>query len=141
MLMSELNKYGELEESSEACSKCQAEIQNDWVACPKCGQTLKKKCNGCGKLLQADWVVCPYCGCKNQEKSTGLSIYVDQRPPPGAMLNGFVSFPSGAKAHWFLDEMGRLGLEPEAGLEKPTQKDMQEFRSELARMLRQSTGE
>jgi hypothetical protein len=33
--------------------------------------------------------------------------------------------------------MGRLGLEPELGAEKPTQKDMQEFSTELRRMLQQ----
>ncbi len=66
-----------------------------------------------------------------------LSISVDQMPAPGAMLSGYVRFASGAKAHWFLDEMGRLGLEPELGSEKPTQKDMQEFSMELRRMLQQ----
>src|SRR5437867_8771784 len=64
-----------------------------------------------------------------------LSISVDQMPAPGAMLSGYARFSSGAKAHWFLDEMGRLGLEPELGSSKPTQKDMQEFTAELKRML------
>jgi hypothetical protein len=56
-------------------------------------------------------------------------------PAPGAMLSGYARFSSGAKAHWFLDEMGRLGVEPELGSSKPTQKDMQEFSVELKRML------
>jgi hypothetical protein len=64
-----------------------------------------------------------------------LSISVDQIPAPGAMLSGYARFASGAKAHWFLDEMGRLGLEPELGSGKPTQKDMQEFAAELKRLL------
>ncbi|HUK83642.1 MAG TPA: hypothetical protein VLZ12_13545 [Verrucomicrobiae bacterium] len=64
-----------------------------------------------------------------------LSISVDQVPAPGAMLSGYARFSSGAKAHWFLDEMGRLGVEPELGSSKPTQKDMQEFSTELKRML------
>jgi DNA-binding transcriptional MerR regulator len=74
--------------------------------------------------------------------STGgkLSISVDQMPAPGAMLSGYARFSSGAKAHWFLDEMGRLGLEPELGSEKPTQQDMKEFSTELRRMLQQSGG-
>ena len=66
-----------------------------------------------------------------------LSISVDQMPAPGAMLSGYARFGSGAKAHWFLDNAGRLGLEPELGSEKPTQKDMQEFSTELRRMLQQ----
>src|SRR5881296_368291 len=66
-----------------------------------------------------------------------LSISVDQTPAPGAMLSGYARFASGAKAHWFLDEAGRLGLDPELGSAKPTQKDMQEFSTELRRMLQQ----
>jgi hypothetical protein len=64
-----------------------------------------------------------------------LSISVDQAPAPGAMLSGYARFSSGAKAHWFLDEMGRLGLEPELGSPKATQADMQEFSVELRKML------
>jgi len=66
-----------------------------------------------------------------------LSISVDQMPAPGSMLSGYARFSSGAKAHWFLDEMGRLGLEPELGASKPTQKDMQEFSTELRKLLQQ----
>ena len=66
-----------------------------------------------------------------------LSISMDQAPAPGAMLSGYVRFTSGAKAHWFLDEMGRLGLEPELGSSKATQTDMQEFSAELRKMLQQ----
>jgi hypothetical protein len=69
-----------------------------------------------------------------------LSISVDQVPAPGAMLSGYARFSSGAKAHWFLDQMGRLGLEPELGSGKPTQKDMQEFSAELRKMLEQTGG-
>lgn len=69
-----------------------------------------------------------------------LSISVDQLPAPGAMLSGFVRFASGAKAHWFLDGMGRLGLEPELGSGKPTTADMKEFSAELKRMLEESGG-
>jgi hypothetical protein len=72
------------------------------------------------------------------EPAGKLSISVDHTPPPGAMLSGYARFSSGAKAHWFIDEMGRLGLEPELGSGKPTQKDMQEFSVELKRMLQQS---
>ena len=64
-----------------------------------------------------------------------LSISVDQVPAPGSMLCSYARFNSGAKAHCFLDEMGRLGVEPELGSSKPTQKDMQEFTVELKRML------
>ena len=66
-----------------------------------------------------------------------LSISMDQMPAPGSMLSGYARFASGAKAHWFLDEAGRLGMEPELGTGKPTPADMQEFTTELRRMLQQ----
>ena len=76
-----------------------------------------------------------------QETAGGkLSISVDQMPTPGTMLSGYARFSSGAKAHWFLDEMGRLGVEPELGSGKATPKDMQEFTTELRRMLQQTGG-
>ena len=67
-----------------------------------------------------------------------MSISMDQAPAPGSMLSGYVRFSSGAKAHWFLDEMGRLGLEPELGSSKATQEDMKEFSTELRKMLQQA---
>ena len=67
-----------------------------------------------------------------------LSISMDQMPSPGSMLSGYARFSSGAKAHWFLDEAGRLGLEPELGSGKPTPADMQEFTAELRRMLQRA---
>jgi hypothetical protein len=69
-----------------------------------------------------------------------VSISVDQTPTPGSMLSGYARFSSGARAHWFLDDMGRLGVEPELGTGKPTQADMQEFTSELRRLLQQTGG-
>ena len=72
------------------------------------------------------------------EAAGKLSISVDQVPQPGSMLSGYARFGSGAKGHWFLDEMGRLGLEPELGSSKPTQQDMQEFGTELRKMLQRS---
>jgi hypothetical protein len=77
---------------------------------------------------------------KEPPTSAKLSISVDQMPAPGAMLSGYARFPSGAKAHWFLDEMGRLGVDPELGSGKPTPQDMQEFTTELRRMLQQTGG-
>ena len=66
-----------------------------------------------------------------------LSISMDQMPAPGSMISGYARFSSGAKAHWFVNETGQLGMEPELGTGKPTPADMQEFTTELRRMLQQ----
>jgi hypothetical protein len=74
------------------------------------------------------------------EPGSKLNISIDQTPAPGSMLSGYARFSSGAKAHWFLDEMGRLGLEPELGTGKPTEADMKEFSAQLRKMLQQAGG-
>lgn len=66
------------------------------------------------------------------------SVAVDDMPQPGSMLSGRVMFGSGAKALWFMDETGRIGLDPELGTGKPDPQDMQEFQTELRRLLEQA---
>ena len=61
------------------------------------------------------------------------SVTLDQVQRPGFLANGTVSFGSGAKGIWGLDEMGRLRVEPTEG--KPDQLDIQEFQLELQRMF------
>ena len=58
---------------------------------------------------------------------------------PGMMLSGTVAFPSGSTAEWYVDQMGRLGLENLKG-EKPNAADIQAFQIELDRVVRQAMG-
>ncbi len=76
-------------------------------------------------------------GAKARRRTT---VSIDEAPPPGAMLSGRVTFGSGAKAYWVLDESGRIGLDPELGTGRPDQQDMQEFQTELRRLLEQAQG-
>jgi len=46
-----------------------------------------------------------------------------------------VTFASGAKAEWFLDPSGRLGLNPAKGSSKPTEDDLVAFQEELQAKL------
>ena len=69
------------------------------------------------------------------EPSSGTSITVSKVVRPGASMSGDVEFASGAKAEWFVDAMGRLGLNPTSGSERPTEEDIREFQVELQRKL------
>ena len=51
------------------CPTCERVAQDNFLACPHCGTTLKKACVECGKLLAMDWEHCPYCGA-NQQPAT-----------------------------------------------------------------------
>lgn len=65
----------------------------------------------------------------------GTRITVSKLVRPGAAMSGDVRFASGAKAEWFVDSMGRLGLNPEPGSSQPTQDDIHEFQVELQNKL------
>lgn len=54
---------------------------------------------------------------------------------PGAALSGSVTFASGAKAEWYVDNYGRLGLQPEPGSGKPTEDDIKGFQVELQKAV------
>lgn len=66
---------------------------------------------------------------------TRTTVTVSKLVRPGMAMSGDVVFASGAKAEWFLDTTGRLGLTPSAGSSRPTQDDLREFQIELQRKL------
>ena len=47
------------------------------------------------------------------------------------MLHGDVTFKSGKTADWFVDSMGRLGLNPTGGSAEPDEEDVAEFQVKL----------
>jgi len=68
-----------------------------------------------------------------------VRVSIDEIAPPNAMLSGEVVFSDGARAEWFVDETGRLALNPEIQGYRPSQPDVMEFQRELQR-LAQSQG-
>ena len=58
---------------------------------------------------------------------------------PGMMVSGSVTFANGSTAEWFLDNMGRLGLENLNG-DQPSQEDVQDFQITLQHELRKYMG-
>ncbi len=67
------------------------------------------------------------------EWTGGTKVEISKLTRPGVALSGSVTFASGVKADWFVDQMGRLGLEKSTG--KPTPEDIQEFQVELQKNL------
>ena len=61
------------------------------------------------------------------------SVELSRLARPGALAHGSVTFISGIKADWILDEMGRLGLEKTSGT--PTEEDLKGFQEELQKSL------
>ena len=65
-----------------------------------------------------------------------LSLTIDQVTRPGALYSGQVQFSDGEKGEWFLDQTGRLGLNPDTLGYRPSQEDVINFQAEFERLAR-----
>lgn len=68
----------------------------------------------------------------------GVRVSVDALAVPGALVSGKVNFSDGQRALWYLDEMGRLGLDPDVAGYRPNPEDINEFQRQLQALLRKS---
>ena len=64
-----------------------------------------------------------------------LVLKVDEITKPGTIVSGSVTFTDGGKAAWYLDQMGRLGMNPETPGYRPPEPDIEEFQITLEREL------
>lgn len=65
-----------------------------------------------------------------------VSVSIDQIARPSAMISGKVTFSDGQAASWSIDQMGRLGLDPDTPGYRPTEADVMQFQVELQRLAR-----
>lgn len=75
------------------------------------------------------------------EKVSGSTVVeVSPIARPGMMFSGSVKFASGSTADWYVDSMGRLGVENLVG-EKPDKNDIEQFQIELDKAVRKMMGQ
>ncbi len=65
-----------------------------------------------------------------------VSVTIDQLTRPGAMVSGRATFSDGQTAEWYLDQTGRLGLNPSTPGYRPSQQDVMDFQAELEKLAR-----
>lgn len=65
----------------------------------------------------------------------GVTVEVDKIKQPGAAISGEVRFTDGQTAKWYVDDMGRLGLNPAEEGYQPSEEDIQEFQMKLREQL------
>jgi hypothetical protein len=65
-----------------------------------------------------------------------VSVSIDQITRPGAMVSGRATFSDGQSAEWYLDQTGRLGLNPSTPGYRPSQQDVMDFQVELEKLAR-----
>lgn len=69
-----------------------------------------------------------------------VSVSIDKITKPGALVSGTVVFGDANKAQWFLDQTGRLALNPSTPGHKPSQADVMAFQRELQSLIEQQGG-
>jgi len=65
-----------------------------------------------------------------------VSVRIDQIARPNAMISGKATFSDGEKAEWYIDPMGRLGLDPQKPGYRPSEQDVMAFQVELQKLAR-----
>ena len=76
---------------------------------------------------------------ENSAAASDTVVDVNPIARPGMMFSGTVKFASGSTADWYVDNMGRLGVENLVG-DKPDQNDVEKFQIELDKVLRKMMG-
>ncbi len=59
-----------------------------------------------------------------------IEVNISKIVRPGYMLSGDVTFRSGIKGDWFVDQYGRMGLDPKGDV-NPTEEELLEFQQVL----------
>jgi len=49
-------------EERALCPGCKRRVEPDFIVCPSCRTSLKKRCTSCDRILHRKWSICPYCG-------------------------------------------------------------------------------
>lgn len=73
-----------------------------------------------------------------QAPSAGIQMSADQIAIPGALISGKVIFSDGVQASWFLDQMGRLGLNGSPQGYQPPPADVPQFQQQLEMLMQKS---
>ena len=68
--------------------------------------------------------------------ASDLTVEVDALTIPGTFASGAVTFSDGTKAKWYLDQLGRLGLDDVPPGYRPSPGDAALFQSRLVEALR-----
>lgn len=75
---------------------------------------------------------------EDTEGDADVSVTIDQVVRPGALVSGRADFGGGKTAAWWLDQMGRLGLDSDDPDFRPSEAQAMSFQQELQKAIQQS---
>src|SRR5439155_20271640 len=62
------------------CPQCLNPVEEHFVACPYCRQSLRSGCHACGKTLKKNWTTCPYCGAASADTTAAVTLRTEAAP-------------------------------------------------------------
>ena len=71
------------------------------------------------------------------DNAADASVTIDTVQRPGAIVSGRVTFDGGESAAWWLDQMGRLGMDSDNSEFKPSEPQLMIFQRELQRVIQE----
>ena len=71
----------------------------------------------------------------NNQSSGPVIVTVDEIARPGVMASGRVTFGNSQSGMWYVDEMGRLGIDPDTAGYRPAEADLLAFQRELQKVM------
>lgn len=83
------------------------------------------------ELTEDDLEILPPAG-----EGGNVTVTVDEIARPGVMASGRVVFADGEAGMWYIDEMGRLGIDPDTAEYRPAESDIMAFQRELQRVMK-----
>ena len=72
---------------------------------------------------------------ESENQTTNVNLTVDSLTQPQCIISGKVTFSDGKGAAWYIDQLGRLGLNPDEEDYSPNQEDLAVFQIELRNVL------
>ena len=66
--------------------------------------------------------------------AANVTVTMSELVQPGMIASGGVTFTDGESAEWYVDEMGRLGLNPATEGYRPSEADVGAFQNELQKL-------
>jgi len=86
---------------------------------------------GAEELTEDDLEILP----PTPQGSGSVRVTVDEITRPGVMASGRVTFADGQGGMWYVDEGGRLGIDPDTDGYRPTEADVLAFQRELQTVM------
>ena len=67
-------------EERYVCPECQRAAEPDFLICPHCRTTLRRRCDGCERVLDLTWSICPYCTGTGTGSRQAATVRADAYP-------------------------------------------------------------